>query len=329
MANQYLKLWLLILGLKEKKIMQNKISIIVPVYKVEKELDRCVQSLIKQTYENLEIILVDDGSPDHCPELCEQYAVKDKRICVIHKENGGLSDARNEGLKRATGEYVLYVDSDDYIELDSCERLVNATHGDKVDVVVGNAIMEKLDSIEMMIHSATPNGILYDAKEFVKRAIRASQFYAPAWLNMYRRDFLLKNKLFFKVGIYYEDMQMLPRVFLRAKKVACIDGVFYHYIVRENSIMTSKKDEKKKKDSIQNLKEWKIQFDQIQDNELQKCLYGMLLKCYLHECRLYGITTWKIEGVRFRFALKYALGLKNRLKTIFFEIAPAIYTKIK
>ena len=310
-------------------MMQGKISIIVPVYKVENELDRCVQSLMKQTYKNIEIILVDDGSPDQCPKLCEQYAKEDERIRVIHKKNGGLSDARNAGLNLARGEYVLYVDSDDYIEVDSCERLINATSEEQVDIVVGNAIMEKSNSYEKMIHSATPAGEIYSAKDFIEKAVRASQWYAPSWLNMYRRDFLLLNKLFFKVGIYFEDMQMLPRVFLRAKKVACIDGVFYHYIVRENSIMTSEKDEKKKKDSIQNLKEWKSQFDQIQDEELQKCLYGMLLKCYLHECRLYDITTWELEGVGFRFALKYALGLKSILKIIFFGIAPTVYIKIK
>ena len=123
--------------------MQGKISIIVPVYKVEKELDRCVQSLLKQTYKNLEIILVDDGSPDHCPILCDQYALEDERIRVIHKKNGGLSDARNAGLNLATGEYVLYVDSDDYIELDTCERFIKAAGNQKIDIVVGNAVMEK------------------------------------------------------------------------------------------------------------------------------------------------------------------------------------------
>ena len=107
--------------------MQGKISIIVPVYKVEEELERCVQSLVNQTYKNIEIILVDDGSPDRCPLLCDEYAQKDSRVRVIHKKNGGLSDARNVGLQATTGEYVLYIDSDDYIDLDSCERFLKAT----------------------------------------------------------------------------------------------------------------------------------------------------------------------------------------------------------
>lgn len=91
--------------------------------KVERELKRCVDSLVNQTYKNFEIILVDDGSPDHCPQTCDEFAKEDNRIKVIHKENGGLSGARNAGIKRAKGDYLLFVDSDDYIELDSCENL--------------------------------------------------------------------------------------------------------------------------------------------------------------------------------------------------------------
>lgn len=188
---------------KGEQIVQNKVSIIVPVYKVERELDRCVQSLFKQTYNNLEIILVDDGSPDKCPELCENYAEMDKRVKDIHKENGGLSDARNAGLKQATGEYILYVDSDDYIDLDTCERFIKAAGNQKIDIIVGNAIMEKSDGKEMMIHSATPSGITYTAKQFIMSAVKAYQWYAPAWLNMYRRDFLLDNQLYFKIGLLY------------------------------------------------------------------------------------------------------------------------------
>lgn len=102
--------------------MKEYVSIVVPVYKVEQYLDRCVNSIICQTYKKLEIILVDDGSPDECPKMCEKWAKKDSRVKVIHKKNGGLSDARNKGIDIATGEYLLFVDSDDYLELDACEK---------------------------------------------------------------------------------------------------------------------------------------------------------------------------------------------------------------
>lgn len=307
--------------------MQEKISIIVPVYKVENELDRCVQSLLKQTYKNIEIILVDDGSPDQCPVLCDKYALEDSRICVIHKENGGLSDARNAGLKKATGEYILYVDSDDYIELDSCERMISATNEERIDIVVGNAIMEKSNGCEMMVHTATPAGVIYNAEDFIKKAIRAYQWYAPAWLNMYRRDYLLENELYFKEGIYFEDVQMLPMVFLSAEKIACIDGIFYHYVIRDNSIMTSGKDEKKKNDSIQNLREWKVRFDQVEDVDLKKKLYGMLIKMYVHECRLYGIRNREITDIGVSFVVKYGINFKEKIKAISFLLLPDLFIK--
>ena len=98
---------------------------------MENELERCLQSILKQTYAHLEIILVDDESPDKCPEICDYYAKQDTRVIVIHKENGGLSDARNAGLKVATGDYVLYVDSDDYIELNACEKLIQYATDDR------------------------------------------------------------------------------------------------------------------------------------------------------------------------------------------------------
>ena len=175
-----------------------KISIIVPVYKVEHELDRCVKSLLGQTYKNIEIILVDDGSPDCCPKMCDEFARQDNRVKVVHKRNGGLSDARNAGLKVASGEYVLYVDSDDYIDIDSCERFMEARNNENVDIIVGNAVMEKKDGNELINHSEIQEGITYTSKEFVEQAIKANQWYAPAWLNMYRKDFLLENDLFLK-----------------------------------------------------------------------------------------------------------------------------------
>ena len=166
------------------------------------------------------------------------------------------------------------------------------------------------------------------ASEFIEKSIRAYQWYAPACFNMYRRDFLLQNELFFKVGIYFEDMQMLPRVFLAAQKIACMDGVFYHYVVRENSIMTSQKDTKKKNNSIQNLREWKEQFDHVQDAELRKILYGMLVKCYLHECRVYGITKWEIDGVDFKFVVNNSLNFKEKIKGLLFALLPKCYVRV-
>lgn len=305
-----------------------KISIIVPVYKVERELDRCVKSLLGQTYQNIEIILVDDGSPDCCPEMCDEFARQDNRVKVVHKKNGGLSDARNAGLKVASGEYVLYVDSDDYIDLDSCERFMKARNNEDVDIVVGNAIMEKKDGNELINHSATPEGITYASKDFVEQAIKANQWYAPACFNMYKKDFLLDNNLYFEKGIYFEDVQMLPRVFLAADTIRCMNGTFYHYIVRDNSIMTSgKKDAARIRDSISIYEQWFSLFKKINDAELQRYLYGVLIKYYISNCKVRGIKGFVIDGLDFSFCFRNALNFKERFKVLFFGILPGVYCK--
>ena len=126
-----------ICGIREDSMNKPIISIIVPVYNVEKYLKRCVESILEQTMKEIEIILVDDGSPDNCPTMCDEYAAKDARVKVVHKENGGLGFARNSGLDIASGEYVAFVDSDDYITNDMCEKLYEAAIRNKADIVYG------------------------------------------------------------------------------------------------------------------------------------------------------------------------------------------------
>ena len=122
---------------------QPLVSIIVPIYKVEPYLRRCLNSIVNQTYTNLEIILVDDGSPDGCPQICDEYAAKDKRIVVIHKKNGGLSDARNTGLDICKGEYISFVDSDDWVDEGYIEKLLSFTQKENADIAIGENIRTK------------------------------------------------------------------------------------------------------------------------------------------------------------------------------------------
>lgn len=115
--------------------MEDLISVIVPVYKVEKYINKCVDSIINQTYTNLEIILVDDGSPDNCGNICDEYAKKDNRIKVVHKENAGVSSARNIGLEKSSGKYITFIDADDYVEKNYCEELLNILKIENADCV--------------------------------------------------------------------------------------------------------------------------------------------------------------------------------------------------
>lgn len=311
----------------KKRMKREKISIIVPIYNVEKYLERCVDSLVNQTYENIEIILVDDGSPDYCPQLCDEYAKKDSRIVVIHKKNGGLSDARNYGLCKASGEYILYVDSDDYIELDSCEKLVNGM-ANNVDMVVGAYKELRNNKVIEKRHSNLLQDKIYDAKEYVISATKCDEWYAPAWLNLYRRSFLIENNLYYKVGFYFEDIEMLPRLFLANPRVTYVDYPFYNYVIRENSIMTSQRSPEKIQMSLEIYSEWMQLFSELDDQLYKSYLYGILVKYYIATARQRKIYGWRVSGLDFSFAWKYSLNKKEKLKSVLFNCFPKQYVKM-
>lgn len=307
--------------------MKEKISIIVPVFKVEEYLDRCVNSLINQTYKNIEIILVDDGSPDKCPEICDEYALKYDNVTVIHKDNGGLSEARNYGLKNSTGEYILYVDSDDWIEIDSCEKLIQGMKHN-VDIVVGSYKEVKNGETIIKKHSNILQDKIYEAKDYTISSIRQDEWYAPAWLNLYRKSFLIENNLFYKVGINFEDMEMLPRLFLSDPKVTYVDYPFYNYFIRENSIMTSSFTDEKAKMIVDIFNNWMTMFLKVDDIEYRKYMYGILVKYYIATARQRNFYDWRVDGLDFKFAWKYSLDSKERLKSILFNFFPKFYVKL-
>lgn len=317
---------------KEDEIL---VSIIVPVYNVEDMLPRCIESLINQTYKNLEIVLVNDGSIDNSPNICDFYKERDSRINVIHKKNGGLSHARNSGLSIITGEYVMFVDSDDYLEIDSCEMFIKYLTNinsdiTNIDIIVGEAKKIENNKISYFKHTNLIDGQEYIAKEYIKKAIIASEWYAPVCFNMYRKDFLINNSLYFKNGILHEDMQILPRYFLNAKNIMYMKYAFYNYDIREGSI-TQNKNKQKNIECLMNIyEEWKLIFDNIEEEELQKLLYGILSKQYLYACRAFNITDRRFpKGMDVRFLMKYSLNNKEKLKTLMYSLSPKVYSNLK
>ena len=183
-----------------------KVSIIVPVYNVENELDRCVASLINQTYQNIEILLVDDGSPGACPKMCDEYAKKDKRIIVIHKPNGGLSSARNTGLKRASGKYVLFVDSDDYISLNTCEEIEAVlSYNNEVDIIVLGRY-RFADEVYMQDPISKGKTCFETGESYLLHCVKNECFTASSCNKVFNRSFLEKNELRFDTGVLYEDL---------------------------------------------------------------------------------------------------------------------------
>lgn len=304
------------------------ISIIVPVYNVEKELGRCLESIINQTYKNIEIILVDDGSIDRSPEICDEYAVKDKRITVIHKKNGGLSDARNDGLRISHGSYIMFVDSDDYIENDACEKLLSGITPD-IDIVVGACKRIDGDKTIILRHSNIEEKKVYTAKEFTMLSIKNSEWYAPVCFNMYRRDFLFENDIFFESGICFEDTNIQIKMFGSANKIQYVDYAFYNYIIRPGTLSSLENSDKKRKMIIYIYNGWMSDIDNIKDYNYQRYLYGALIQNYLWACRAYKIKEWKLSGVDYKFSMQYALNIKEKFKILLFNYVPELFVNIK
>lgn len=217
--------------------MKPLISVIVPIYKVEKYLTICVDSLLHQSYGNLEIILVDDGSPDECPAICDQYQNKDNRIKVIHKKNGGLSDARNAGLDIAQGEYVAFVDSDDFIDEDYICKLYDALQQNRASIAVcGIQIIDESNKVTEQIYvTQDKKQELYTGREIIKKELQGEWVFVTAWgLCMMHKIF---KELRFPCGRHYEDEYVFVSVFENQECVVCIPENIYYYLQRADSIM--------------------------------------------------------------------------------------------
>lgn len=211
------------------------ISVVVPVYKVEKYLEKCVKSILKQTYTNLEIILVDDGSPDKCGQLCDELAKIDDRIKVFHKENGGLSDARNYGVERANGEYIGFVDSDDYIHENMYEELYKAIKRSGTSIAECG-VTRVYKNILRPHYEGEDYFLVLDREGYLKEYLENKRLYGSAWCKLIHKD--LAKKIKFPVGKIYEDAFYTLELLKTVDKYTLISGNYYYYYIRENSITT-------------------------------------------------------------------------------------------
>lgn len=215
--------------------MDKKISVVIPIYKVEEYLNRCVESVVNQTYQNMEIILVDDGSPDNCPKLCDEWAKKDERIKVIHKENGGLSDARNAGMDEMSGEYVFFVDSDDWIHKDTLKILMMFLNNHDVDIVECKALPTSTEVADVQMDVEKIVLSVLDTKGAMAALLRDKPLRQTVWNKLYKRNIV--DGIKFEVGKYHEDEFWTYQVFDRAEKILFADVELYYYYQRQDSIM--------------------------------------------------------------------------------------------
>lgn len=209
-----------------------KISVIIPIYNTEKYLDKCIRSVVKQTYKNLEIILVDDGSLDQCGNICDKWAERDERIRVIHKSYGGISDARNVGLDVSSGTYIGFVDSDDYIHPEMYQRLYEKIkeYGADMSICGFDRIDEQNNSI---IRSENmPEEELIDKKDAIKNICHKGPFIA-LWNKLFKRE--LFTDLRFPYGKFSEDMFVIPWIYYRCDSIVSVSENLYNYVQTPNS----------------------------------------------------------------------------------------------
>ncbi|MBQ4620266.1 MAG: glycosyltransferase [Clostridia bacterium] len=209
------------------------ISVIVPIYKCEKYLEKCIESIVNQTYKDLEIILVDDGSPDGCAEICDQWARKDERIIVIHKENGGVSSARNTGIDIAKGEFLYFVDADDYIELELCSKVMACFNQQDTDIVVFDAnIVDINGMVKGSTETLTQGVIDFDEALLLLMSGKINSY---AWNKIYRRHVF--DDVRFPIGRLWEDVATCYKLFMKSTNVYCLPERLYNYFQRGESII--------------------------------------------------------------------------------------------
>ena len=294
-----------------------KLSIIIPVYNVEQYLHSCVQSVITQTYQDLQVILVNDGSTDSSGVLCDQLAQQDSRIQVVHKTNGGLSDARNAGLRVATGEYVAFLDSDDvYLLNDGLEQLMALAQAEQPDVLLFQAVdvyphhqtARKAYDVDYM---ATHSGV-----EVFAQLVRTQSFNMSACFQLIRRELLEQHQIYFEKGLLSEDIDWSLRLWKYVQRVRAINLPMYGYQHREGSISTTY--------TIRNLRSYKhifAKFVQLYNERIVdaatelywKTTMGYLAQMYTSCLYAYGQIARKDKSEAYAILKRYATLLEHSI----------------
>lgn len=223
--------------------MKPLLTVVIPVYNVEKYLNRCIESILLQEWKNYDILLVDDGSTDRSPQICDDYVQAYDFISVIHKENGGLSEARNTGISQAKGEYVYFPDSDDWLEPDAFMALAEVLESQKFDIISFNR--EFVKGEEDAIVSEPEVTQVFEGKDAFVQMLKHSYITGFANDKIYRKSLFIDNNILFPKGKYYEDLGTNYKLFLSAKKVYATNQKYYHYLIDNPDSITQSWNEKK------------------------------------------------------------------------------------
>lgn len=317
------------------RMEKDLVSIVVPIYNVEDYLRECIDSILEQTYKNIEIILVNDGSQDNCGKICDEYGKRDRRIKVIHKKNGGLSDARNTGINEATGKYIAFVDSDDYVEKKYIELLYKAIKDNNTQI--SQCGIFRIDNEKKLLGEFKYNyNVVNNSRNMMIDVYNGKWENIVVWNKLYLKS--LFDNIKFPKGKIHEDEFTTYKIYYSVDKVSIIKQSLYNYRKNENSI-TGNNYNIKRLDVLEALNERKNFFYSIGDKQL----YNMTLELYL--CKLresYAFIKKYISNkevlnkilkeyrkIYIKVVKENGISIKHRIKGIFFYIMPNIWFEIK
>ncbi len=301
-----------------------KFSIIIPVYNVEQYIEKCLSSVFSQTYKNFEVIVVNDGTKDNSVDIIKKYDVK-----LINQSNQGLSAARNRGVKEATGEYLIFVDSDDYIEIDLLKQINDSLNNNPT--IVRYQAIDLNDKQKIVYHE---DGFYNKNGKDAFSLITKYHYVEPAWLYAIRRDYYLKNNFEFKVGSYHEDFGLIPLVIYKSKIVNSIDYCGYCYLKRPGSIMNSDSYDKK----IKKMDDMLLHYDYLIDEIKKIDGDNRIIVSFMSNSVILKMLSLKKEDYKKYFKIlqnKKVFDnllddtLSRKIKKILIKISPKLFYKIK
>lgn len=309
--------------------MKELISIIVPIYNVENYLDKCIRSILEQTYSKIEIILVNDGSTDNSYLICEKYSKIDSRIVFIQKKNGGLSDARNVGIEKCNGKYIAFVDSDDYIEPEYIEKLYNILKENDADISICSFNIVDLNGkkIHEEILKET-NQICVSGKNILTNVLTPYGYkYVVSWNKLYKSEIFFENK--FDKGKLYEDEFISFRIFYDIDKVALIKDTLYNYVQREGSIklsnITKEKIEMQREMHITRIKFYEEKKNIQLHKKAQQMYCNWIISCYVDNKKILSDRQKQIlQNDMRKFAIRIGIQSKSQFSVFLQNILGVI-----
>lgn len=302
-----------------------KLSIVIPVYNTERYLNRCLDSVINQLTDECEIILVDDGSTDNCPVICDEYANNYKSVVVIHQENQGLSAARNAGIETSNGDYLMFLDSDDWIENDTLCHFIEIIDKYSPDLINGRAkLIDDSGECIPKIAYYIPKG-LYNMQEYYA-LMKQKLVYTPcAPFTLCKRKLITEKEIRFKRGILHEDTLWTPLLLINARNIYCTDKYFYYNYVRQGSITHSGNRFRSGNDLITVCYELRSELMEHPELHNTEALWDIVARKYLEATVMIGKPVKDNRAINAKELVKYSYFDKTKKKAKLYKLSPMLY----